>query len=35
MKNPFEWFHSLYYGERLSLQDFDTKNPASLDALLK
>lgn len=33
MKNPFEWFHSLYYGEKLSLQDFDTKNPASLDAL--
>ena len=35
MKNPFEWFHSLYYGEKISLHDFDTKNPASLDALLK
>ena len=35
MKTPFEWFHSLYYGEKISLHDFDTKNPASLDALLK
>lgn len=35
MKNPFEWFHNLYYGEKNSLSAFDTKNPTSLDALLK
>jgi len=35
MINPFEWYHSLYYGERWNLSDFDTKNPTSLDALLK
>lgn len=34
MKNPFEWFHSLYYGEKMSsLKDYSIKNPASLDAL--
>lgn len=34
MKNPFEWFHSLYYGEKLSsLKDYSIKNPASLNAL--
>lgn len=35
MKNPFEWFHNLYYGEKNSLSAFDTKNPTSLDSLLK
>lgn len=35
MKQPFEWFHNLYYGEKSSLSAFDTKNPKSLDALLK
>ena len=35
MTNPFEWYHSLYYGEKWNLSDFDTKNPISLDALLK
>lgn len=35
MINPFEWHHSLYYGEKRNLKDFDTKNPNSLDALLK
>lgn len=35
MKQPFEWFHNLYYGEKCSLSAFDTKNPKSLDALLK
>lgn len=34
MKNPFEWFHSLYYGEKMSsLKDYSIKNTASLDAL--
>ena len=34
MKNPFEWFHSLYYGEKMSsLKDYSIKDPASLDAL--
>ncbi len=35
MKEPFDWYHSLYYGEKWNLSDFDTKNPKSLDALLK
>ncbi len=35
MTNPFEWYHSLYYGEKWKLNDFDTKNSKSLDALLK
>lgn len=35
MKKPFEWYHNLYYGEKKSLSDFDTKNPCSLDCLLK
>lgn len=34
MKKPFEWYHNLYYGEKRSLSDFDTKNPKSLDCLL-
>ena len=34
MKNLLEWFHSLYYGEKMSsLKDYSIKNPASLDAL--
>lgn len=35
MMNPFKWYHSLYYGEKWNLSDFDTKNPQSLDYLLK
>ncbi len=35
MKEPFAWYHNLYYGEKRSLRDFDTKNPKSLDCLLK
>lgn len=35
MLNPFSWNHSLYYGEKMNLSDFDTKNPQSLDYLLK
>ena len=33
--NVFEWHHSLFYGEKLKFSDFNTKNPTSLDALLK
>lgn len=33
--NVFDWHHSLFYGEKLRFSDFDTKNPTSLDALLK
>lgn len=35
MEKVFEWHHSLYYGERLSLDDFDTKSTKSLDSLLR
>lgn len=35
MKEPFEWYHNLYYGEKWNLSDYDTKNPKSLDYLLK
>lgn len=35
MTNPFDWYHSLYYGEKWNLSDFDTKKTTSLDALLK
>lgn len=32
--NQTEWFHSLYYGEKMScLKDYRMKNPASPDAL--
>mgnify|MGYP007005152033 FL=1 len=33
--NVFDWHHSLFYGEKLKFSDFETKNPTSLDALLK
>ncbi len=35
MTNPFDWYHSLYYGEKWSIKEFDTKTPTSLDYLLK
>lgn len=35
MLHPFNWHHSLYYGEKWNLSDFDTKNPKSLNHLLK
>ena len=35
MKEPFDWYHNLYYGEKRRLSDYDTKNPKSLDYLLK
>lgn len=35
MLNPFSWNHSLYYGEKMNLSDFDTKNSQSLDHLIK
>jgi|GEM_PF-2087723 len=35
MEKVFEWHHSLYYGERLGLDDFDTKSTKSLDSLLR